>query len=103
MSRRRVAVTGLGIISPVGNSVAEAWAAILAARPGIGRITRFDASAFPSRVAGEVKNFDPASYLPAKEVRRFDTFIHYGLAAAIDALRDSGLDLNREDRAQLGV
>ncbi len=103
MSRRRVAVTGLGIVSPVGNSVAEAWQAILAARPGIGRITRFDASAFPSQVAGEVKNFDPARYLPAKEVRRFDTFIHYGLAAAIDALRDSGLELEREDRTQIGV
>ncbi len=103
MSRRRVAVTGLGIVSPVGNSISEAWEAILAARPGIGRITRFDASAFTSQVAGEVKNFDPARYLPAKEVRRFDTFIHYGLGAAIDALKDSGLDLDKEDRTQIGV
>ncbi len=103
MSRRRVAVTGLGIVSPVGNTVAEAWAAILAARPGIGPITRFDASAFPSRIAGEVKSFDPARYLPAKEVRRFDTFIHYGLAAAMDALRDSAIDLDKEDRTQIGV
>jgi len=103
LTRRRVAVTGLGIVSPVGNSVSEAWAAILAARPGIDRISRFDASAFPSRVAGEVKNFDPARYLPAKEVRRFDTFIHYGLGAAVDALKDSGLELDKEDRTQIGV
>jgi 3-oxoacyl-[acyl-carrier-protein] synthase II len=103
LSRRRVVVTGLGIISPVGNSVSEAWAAILAARSGITAITRFDASAFTSRIAGEVKGFDPASYLPAKEVRRFDTFIHYGLGAAIDALKDSGLDLEREDRNMIGA
>ena len=103
MSRRRVVVTGLGIISPVGNSVSEAWGNILAARSGITAITRFDASAFTSRIAGEVKGFDPASYLPAKEVRRFDTFIHYGLGAAIDALKDSGLDMEREDRTMVGA
>ena len=103
MSRRRVVVTGLGIVSPVGNTVSEAWSAILAARPGITAITRFDASAFPSRIAGEVKGFDPARYLPAKEVRRFDTFIHYGLGAAVDALKDSGLQLDKEDLTQVGV
>jgi 3-oxoacyl-[acyl-carrier-protein] synthase II len=103
LSRRRVVVTGLGIISPVGNSVPEAWANILAARSGITRISRFDASAFPSRIAGEVKGFDAAKYLPAKEIRRFDTFIHYGLGAAVDALKDSGLDLEKEDRNQIGV
>lgn len=103
MSRRRVVVTGLGIISPVGNSVAEAWGNVLAGRSGIGRITRFDASAFPTQIAGEVKGFDAARYLAAKEVRRFDTFIHYGLAAAIDAVADSGLELEREDRTQIGV
>ena len=96
-------VTGLGIISPVGNSQAEAWSNILEGRSGIGRITRFDASTFPSQIAGEVKNFDPAKYLPAKEARRFDTFIHYGLAAAIDALKDSGLDLEKEDRTMIGA
>ncbi|MCC6473962.1 MAG: beta-ketoacyl-ACP synthase II [Burkholderiales bacterium] len=103
MSRRRVAVTGLGIISPVGNTVQQAWATILEARPGIARITRFDAAAFSSQIAGEVKDFDPAHYLPAKEARRFDTFIHYGLAAGLDAIRDSGLDLERADRNLVGV
>ncbi|OGA95732.1 MAG: beta-ketoacyl-[acyl-carrier-protein] synthase II [Betaproteobacteria bacterium RIFCSPLOWO2_12_FULL_66_14] len=103
MTRRRVVVTGLGIVSPVGNSVAQAWNAILAARSGIRRITRFDVSAFSSQIAGEVREFEPSGYLPAKEVRRFDTFIHYGLAAAVDALKDSGLDLERVDRNQVGV
>lgn len=103
MSRRRVVVTGLGIISPVGNSVAEAWANILAGKSGVSSISRFDASAFPTRIAGEVKGFDPTKYLAAKEVRRFDTFIHYGLAAAIDAVSDSGLDLEREDRTLIGA
>src|SRR4051812_35311601 len=102
LSRRRVVVTGLGIISPVGNTVAEAWANILDGHSGIDRITRFDASAFPSQIAGEVKNFDPAKYLPAKEVRRFDTFIHYGLAAGIDAMKDAGLDMDKEDRTMVG-
>ncbi|MGH8661954.1 MAG: beta-ketoacyl-ACP synthase II [Burkholderiales bacterium] len=103
MSRRRVVVTGLGIISPVGNGVAEAWKNILAGTSGITRITRFDASAFTSQIAGEVKGFDPAQHLSAKEARRFDTFIHYGLAAAIEAITDAGLDFERERREQVGV
>ena len=103
MSRRRVVVTGLGIISPVGNGVPEAWKSILAGASGITRITRFDASAFTSQIAGEVKGFDPAQVLSAKEARRFDTFIHYGLAAAIEAIKDSGLDFDREQREQVGV
>ena len=103
MSRRRVVVTGLGIISPVGNGVAEAWKNILAGQSGITRITRFDASAFSSQIAGEVKGFDPAQHLSAKEARRFDAFIHYGLAAAIEAIKDSGLDFDRERREQIGV
>jgi len=103
LSRRRVVVTGLGIISPVGNSVSDAWAAILAGKSGITRISRFDPSSFPTQIAGEVKAFDAARYLAAKEVRRFDTFIHYGLAAAIDALADSGIELDKEDRNQVGV
>ena len=102
MARRRVVVTGLGIVSPVGVSVAEAWGNVVAGRSGIGRITRFDASTFPSQIAGEVKGFDVAKYLPAKEARRFDTFIHYGLAAAIDALKDSGLDLQSENTELIG-
>jgi 3-oxoacyl-[acyl-carrier-protein] synthase II len=103
LSRRRVVVTGLGIVSPVGTGVSEAWKNIVAGQSGITRITRFDATAFSSRIAGEVKGFDPASYLSAKEARRFDTFIHYGLAASIEALKDSGLDLDREAREMIGV
>ncbi|HSC96450.1 MAG TPA: beta-ketoacyl-ACP synthase II [Burkholderiales bacterium] len=103
MSRRRVVVTGLGIISPVGNTVPEAWKNILAGSSGITRITRFDASAFTAQIAGEVKGFDPAQHLSAKEARRFDTFIHYGLAAAIEAIQNSGLDFDREQREQVGV
>jgi len=93
----------MGIISPVGNSLKEAWGAIIAGQSGIGPITRFDASAFPSRIAGEVKGFLVENYLSGKEARRFDTFIHYGLAAGLDAIKDSGLELDKEDLAQIGV
>jgi len=103
LARRRVVVTGLGIVSPVGIGINEAWANIVASKSGITRITRFDVSAYPSQIAGEVKGFDPGQYLPVKEARRFDTFIHYGLAAAIEALKDSGLDLERENREQIGA
>lgn len=103
MSRRRVVVTGLGIVSPVGIGVPEAWKNILAGTSGITRITRFDPSPFSSQIAGEVKGFDPAKYISPKEVRRFDTFIHYGLAAAIESIKDSGLDFEREQREQIGV
>ena len=88
---RRVVVTGLGLISPVGNTVAEGWANLLAGRSGIAPIMRFDASAFACRFAGEVKGFDVEQYFPAKEARHMDTFIHYGLAASIQAIRDAGL------------
>ncbi|MCX7742387.1 MAG: beta-ketoacyl-ACP synthase II, partial [Tepidimonas sp.] len=91
MSRRRVVVTGLGCISPVGNTVAEAWANLLAGRSGIDRITKFDASAFACQIAGEVRGFDVGAYLPAKEARTMDIFIHYGLAAAAQAVMDAGL------------
>ncbi len=103
MSRRRVVVTGLGIVSPVGNTVPEAWDNILAGRSGIAPITRFDASAFAARIAGEVKNFDVAAYLSAKEARRMDTFIHYGMAAGIQALKDSGLEVKTENAERIGV
>ena len=103
MTRRRVVVTGLGIISPVGIGVVEAWDAILAARSGIGPITRFDASTFPSRIAGEVKNFDVARYLSAKEARRYDTFVHYGLVATMEAVKDAGLDDYSGDKERCGV
>ena len=103
MTRRRVVITGLGIISPVGIEVKEAWSNIVAGKSGIARITRFDVSAFPTQIAGEVRGFEVSKWLAPKEARRFDTFIHYGLAAAIDAIRDSGLDPDRENREQIGV
>jgi 3-oxoacyl-[acyl-carrier-protein] synthase II len=91
MSRRRVVVTGLGLICPVGNTVQEGWANLVAGRSGIGPVTRFDASAFACRFAGEVKDFDIEAYIPGKEARHMDTFIHYGLAASMQAVRDAGL------------
>ena len=97
MSRRRIAVTGLGIVSPVGNTVEESWANLLAAKSGIGRITRFDPTPFNSHIAGEVKGFDVGAYLNPKEARRMDTFIHYGMAASIQAVKDAGIDAARED------
>ena len=103
MSRRRVVVTGLGVISPVGNTVAEAWENLTAGKSGIGRITKFDPSAFKAQIAGEVKGFDVAAYLSAKEARRMDTFIHYGMAAGIQALRDAGLDGPQADAERIGV
>ncbi len=103
MSRRRVVVTGLGIISPVGNSVDEAWGNIVAGRSGIARITRFDASAFSVQIAGEVRNFELGKYLTPKDARRMDIFIHYGLAAAIDAFKDCGLEVTDANRERIGV
>ena len=91
MTRRRVVITGLGLISPVGNSVAEGWANILAGRSGIANVSRFDASGLSCRFAGEVKDFKIEDYIPIKEARHMDTFIHYGLAASIQAVLDSGL------------
>jgi len=95
MSRRRVVVTGLGLVSPVGNSVAEGWANLVAGRSGIANITKFDASAFACRFAGEVKGFDIEQYMPAKEARHMDAFIHYGMAASIQAVLDAGLPHGR--------
>ena len=103
MSRRRVVVTGLGLVSPVGNNVPEAWDNLLAGKSGIGRITKFDPAAFKAQIAGEVKNFEVTDYLSAKEARRMDTFIHYGMAAGIQALRDAGLDTAQADAERIGV
>jgi 3-oxoacyl-[acyl-carrier-protein] synthase II len=101
MSRRRVVITGLGLISPVGNTVAEGWANLVAGRSGIDHITRFDASTFACRFAGEVKGFNVEDYIPGKEARHMDTFIHYGMAAAIQAVTDAGLPTLAElDEAQ---
>lgn len=100
---RRVVVTGLGIISPVGNDIASAWDSIVAGRSGIGPVTRFDASSFPTRIAGEVKGFDVAAYMSPKEARHFDTFIHYGIAAGSQALRDSGIEVSEDNADRIGV
>ena len=103
MSRRRVAVTGLGIVCPVGNAVEEAWQNLVAGKPGIGPITRFDATSFACRIAGEVKGFDVSAYLPPKEARHMDVFIHYGLAAAIQAWKDCGLQVSEANAERIGV
>jgi 3-oxoacyl-[acyl-carrier-protein] synthase II len=107
MSRRRVVVTGLGCISPVGNTVESAWAQLLAGQSGIGLITKFDTTAFACKIAGEVKNFDLESYIGAKEARTMDTFIHYGIAAAHQAVIDAGLPtgdaLDDELATRIGV
>jgi 3-oxoacyl-[acyl-carrier-protein] synthase II len=93
----------MGIISPVGNTVGQAWENILAAKSGIRSITRFDTTDFPVRIAGEVRDFDVANYLSPKEARRFDTFIHYGIAAAMDAISDAGLTASPADAERVGV
>jgi 3-oxoacyl-[acyl-carrier-protein] synthase II len=103
VSRRRVVVTGLGVISPVGNTVQEAWENLVAGKSGIGPITRFDASAFSTRIAGEVKGFDCTAYISAKDARRMDVFIHYGMAAGIQAVRDSGLEVTEDNAERIGV
>jgi len=103
LTRRRVVVTGLGIISPVGNTVASAWDSIVNGRSGIDRVTRFDASSLPTQIAGEVKGFDVAAYLSPKEARRFDTFVHYGLAAAMDAIKDAGIEAHPANAERIGV
>ncbi len=103
MSIRRVVITGLGIISPVGNTIQEAWANIVAGRSGITRITRFDPTPFASHVAGEVKNFDAAQYLGAKDVRRMDTFIQYGMVAGIQAVKDSGIEVTEANAERIGI
>ena len=106
MSRRRVVVTGLGCVSPIGNTVEESWANLLAGKSGIDLITRFDASAFSCKIAGEVKNLNLDSYIAPKEARAMDTFIHYGIAAAVQAVADAGLPtgdaLGEEEATRIG-
>jgi 3-oxoacyl-[acyl-carrier-protein] synthase II len=103
MSRRRVAITGLGIISPVGNDIATAWSKLVAGTPGIRRITKFDASAYSAQIAGEVDGFDISQYISAKEARHMDTFIHYGIAAGMQAWKDCGLTVTEENADRIGV
>ena len=103
MTKRRVVVTGLGVISPVGSSVPQAWDAVLNGRSGIAPITRFDVSAFPVRFGGQVRDFDVTSYITAKEARRMDEFQHYGVAAGVQAVNDSGIDFSKTDAARCGA
>ncbi len=103
MTRRRVVITGLGLISPVGNTVDQGWANLVAGRSGIANVTRFDASGLACRFAGEVKGFNVEDYIPGKEARHMDSFIHYGMAAAIQAVQDAGLptgDALTEEQAE---
>jgi len=103
LSRRRVVVTGLGIVCPIGNTVADAWSNALAGKSGIGRIASFDPSKLSSQIAGEVRGFDVAAYLSPKEARRMDRFIHFGMAAGIQALKDSGLQVTEANAPRVGV
>ena len=103
MSKRRVVVTGLGVVCPLGSTVAEVWAATQRGESGIGPITRFDVSAFATRFGGAVKNFDLAQYMSAKEARRMDPFMHYGIAAGVQAVNDAGIDFDKLDRDRCAV
>jgi len=101
--KRRVVVTGLGCISPVGNTISDAWGAVTSGKSGIATITKFDATPFTTHFAGEVKGFNVEDYLPAKEARNMDTFIHFGIAAGMQAFQDSGLDVTEENAERIGV
>ena len=103
LSKRRVVVTGLGMLTPLGNTVADTWTAALAGQSGIGPITRFDASGFPCTIAGSIKGFDVTQYMPAKEARRMDLFMQYGVAAGVQAIADSGLEITDANRARTGL
>ena len=103
MNKRRVVVTGLGLVTPLGIGVTESWKNIVAGVSGISNITKFDASNFPSNLAGEVKNFEPTNFLNPKDARRMDTFIQYGLTAGIEAIKDSGIDVNESNSERIGV
>ncbi|MFO1515963.1 MAG: beta-ketoacyl-ACP synthase II [Lysobacterales bacterium] len=103
MSKRRVVITGLGILSPVGNDIATAWKNIVEGRSGIGPITHFDASAYATRIAGEVRDFDPTRWIAPKDVKKMDAFIHYGVAASLEAMKDAGLEVTEANAERIGV
>jgi 3-oxoacyl-[acyl-carrier-protein] synthase II len=103
LSKRRVVITGLGIVSPVGNDVASAWASILAGRSGIARIERFDTSGFPTHFGGEIRALDLESYMSAKDARRMDAFMQYGVVAGMQAMRDSGLEVTAANSDRIGI
>src|SRR5687768_4721444 len=103
MSQRRVVVTGMGIVSPVGNTLAAAWDGIVNGRSGVGPITHFDVAAYNARIAGEVRDFDPKAWLAPKDVKKMETFIHYGLAASMMAMEDAGLEITEANAERAGV
>ena len=103
MSKRRVVVTGLGMLSPLGNTVADSWSAALSGKSGIGPITRFDATGFPCTIAGSIPGFDVTKYMPAKEARRMDLFMQYGVAAGVQAIADAGLEVTDANRSRIGL
>jgi 3-oxoacyl-[acyl-carrier-protein] synthase II len=103
MSKRRIVVTGLGVVSPVGSTVKSAWDAILRGQSGIGPVTRFDVSAFPVRIGGSVRDFDVGQYITPKEARRMDDFMQYGVAAGVQAVNDSGIDFSKADPTRCGA
>jgi len=103
MSKRRVVVTGMGIVSPVGNDIATAWSNVVEGRSGIGPVTHFDASGYATRIAGEVRDFDASAWVPPKDVTRMDPFIHYGIAAGLQAFRDSGFTITEQNAERVGV
>ncbi len=103
MSKRRIVVTGLGMLSPVGNTVEESWKNIVAGKSGIARITSFDTDAFPVKISGSVKNFDATQYIPAKDLKKMDPFIHFGITAGLQALEDSGLEVTEANAERIGV
>ncbi|MEO6519299.1 MAG: beta-ketoacyl-ACP synthase II [Pseudoxanthomonas sp.] len=103
MSQRRVVVTGMGMISPLGNDLASSWDGIVNGRSGLGPITSFDAALFSTRIAGEIRDFDPARYMSPKDVKKMDAFIHYGIAASLMAMDDSGLEVTEENAERIGA
>jgi len=103
LSKRRVVVTGLGIVSPVGNTVQAAWDNIVAGNSGIGPITSFDVADFPVRFGGEIRDFDVSAFIPNKDARRMGEFIHYGVAAASDAIKDAGIEITEANARRAGV
>jgi 3-oxoacyl-[acyl-carrier-protein] synthase II len=103
LSKRRVVVTGLGMLSPLGNTVADSWSAALSGKSGIGPITRFDATGFPCTIAGSIPGFDVTKYMPAKEARRMDLFMQYGVGAGVQAIADAGLEVTDANRSRIGL
>jgi len=103
LSKRRVVITGLGAVSPVGNNVADSWSSIINGKSGIGPIERFDVSEFSTRIGGAIKNFDVTQYIPEKEAKKMDSFIHYGIVAGMQAFVNSGLEVTEENAVRIGV